>query len=178
MDEDSEDIHSQNLISYYQCRPKILEKYCLADLAAELRITVPKDTKYESQEFGQIDDDDDDDDDDKAEILDTSEAQEDSGNEKILLHLKNGVLIKQRKKFRIIRYINYNIQTDMEMHYHEHLMLFLPWRNEDNDLHGGYSTYTEHYNSKKQSIMQTCLKYEKHNDSLQEAIEQMKIMMM
>ena len=101
MDEDPEDIHSQNLISYYQLRPKILEKYCLADFAAELRINVPKDAKYESQEFGQINDDDDD---DKAEILDTSEVQEGNGNEKILLHLKNSVLIKQQKKACIIIY--------------------------------------------------------------------------
>ena len=60
----------------------------------------------------------------------------------------------------------------MELHYHECLMLFLPWRNEEKDLCEGYSTYTEHYNAEKNTIMPICLKYEKHNDSLQEAIEQ------
>ena len=60
----------------------------------------------------------------------------------------------------------------MEPHYRECLMLFLPWRNEEKDLYGGYSSYTEHYNAKKDDIMPVRLKYEKHNDSLQEAIEQ------
>ena len=50
MDEDSEDIHSQNLISYYQKLAKLLENYCLADFAAELRINVPKNNNFETQQ--------------------------------------------------------------------------------------------------------------------------------
>ena len=52
------------------------------------------------------------------------------------------------------------------------LNVILPWRNEEKDLYGGYSTYTEHYNAEKDTIMPICLKYEKHHDSLQEAVEQ------
>ena len=44
--------------------------------------------------------------------------------------------------------------------------------NEEKDLYGGYSTYIEHYNAEKDTIMLIHLKYEKHNDSLQEAIDQ------
>ena len=60
----------------------------------------------------------------------------------------------------------------MELHYCECLMLFLPWRNEEKDLYGGYSTYTEHYNARKEHHNAHMLKVWKHNDSLQEAIEQ------
>ena len=32
------------------------------------------------------------------------------------------------------------------------LMLFLPWRNEEQDLYGGYKTYEEHYMAKESLI--------------------------
>ena len=49
-------------------------------------------------------------------------------------------------------------------------MLFLPWRNEEDDLRGGFKTYEEHYMAKKSAPMRK--KYEKFNDSLELAIEE------
>ena len=51
-------------------------------------------------------------------------------------------------------------------------MLFLPWRDELTDLHGHHEKYKEHYNSKKEMIKSTHLKYEKYNEALEDAIEE------
>lgn len=155
LDENSEDIQSENIISYYQKRPKThLENCSLAEFAAQYRINMPKDRTYEAADEGQTD------------------VEDQTNDEDMVIPLKNGGSIKRRRIARILRYVNYNIRTNMELHYRERLMLFLPWRNEERDLYGGYSTYTEHYNAKKEQILPVRLKYEKHNDSLQEAIEQ------
>ena len=58
----------------------------------------------------------------------TSDDENHDTDEKTLIQFKNGVSIKKCRKACIIQYINYNIRTDMELHYHECLMLFLPWR--------------------------------------------------
>ena len=50
-------------------------------------------------------------------------------------------------------------------------MLFLPWRNEERDLHGDYKTYEEHYIAKESLISPVRKKYEKYNDSLELTIE-------
>ena len=90
---------------------------------------------------------------------------------KILLkQFKNGVSIKKHRKAHIIPYINYNIRTDMELHYK--CLMFFYHGEMKKKTYGGYSTYTEHYNAEKTTIMPICLKYEKRNDSLQKAIEQ------
>ena len=55
-----------------------------------------------------------------------------------VLELPNGIIIKKRRVPRILRYVNYNIKRDPENHYRERLMLFLPWRNEEDDLSVGF----------------------------------------
>ena len=50
MDEDSEDIESKNLITYYQQRPKSLERYCLAGYTVELNIVVPKNVTFDEND--------------------------------------------------------------------------------------------------------------------------------
>ena len=51
-------------------------------------------------------------------------------------------------------------------------MLFLPWRNEEDDLSGGFQTYEEHYMAKQSLMAPMRKKYEKFNDSLELAIEE------
>ena len=50
-------------------------------------------------------------------------------------------------------------------------MLFLPWRNEETDLYGGFKTYEEHYKVKNQLIAPIRKKYEKYNEELEVAVE-------
>ena len=78
---------------------------------------------------------------------------------------------RRRKKDRIIRYVNYNKNKDQENHYHERLMLFLPWRDEETDLKGNCESYKERYMMEKDDIKKIRVHYEKFNEDLEEAIE-------
>ena len=51
-------------------------------------------------------------------------------------------------------------------------MLFYHWREEDIDLIGKFDTYEEHYNALEDQILPVQLKYERNNDILQEAMEE------
>ena len=118
MDPESDDIQSHNILSEYEHRPRALEHYCLAAFVSDLRIEYPKNVTFENPFNDNFDDD----------PLDPAE-----GNvlDREVLELSNGIVIKK----------NHNIKRDPENHYRERLMLFLPWRNEENDLRGGFKTY-------------------------------------
>ena len=146
MDQESDDIQSHNVLSEYEHRPRALEHYCLAAFVSDLRIEYPRNVTFEDP----FDDNSDDDPLDPAEgnMLDSQ-----------VLELPNGMVIKKRRVPRILRYVSYNIQRDPENHYRERLMLFLPWRNED-DLRGIFQTYEEHYMAKQPLIAPMIKKYE------------------
>ena len=61
-------------------------------------------------------------------------------------------LSEEKKKKQIIHYVNYTKKKDPENHYHERLMLFLPWRNEETDLKGNCDSYKERYMMNKDDI--------------------------
>ena len=113
--------YSHNVLSEYEHRPRTLEHYCLAAFVSDLRIEYPKNVTFEDQFDDNFDDD----------PLDPAE-----GNtlDSQVLELPNGIVIKKRRVPRILRYVNYNIKRDPDNHYRERLMLFLPWRNEEDDL--------------------------------------------
>lgn len=52
---------------------------------------------------------------------------------------------KRRTKARIIRSVWFNKESEPEKHYRELLMLFTPWRDEETDLLGAFSSYQERY---------------------------------
>ena len=147
------------MLSEYEHRPRALTHYCLAAFVLDLKIEYPKNVTFKDP----FDDNFDDDPLDPAEgnILDSQ-----------VLELPNGIIIKKRRVPRILRYVNYNIERDPENHYRERLMLFLPWRNEEDDLSGGFQTYEGHYMAKQSLIAPMRKKYEKFNDSLELAIEE------
>ena len=78
---------------------------------------------------------------------------------------------RRRKKDRIICYVNYSKKKDPENHYHERLMLFFPWRNEDTYLKGNCDSYKEKYMMHKDDIEKIRIHYEKFNEDLEEALE-------
>ena len=67
--------------------------------------------------------------------------------------------------------MKYNKNKDQENHYHEKLMLFLPWRDEETDLKGNCESYKERYMMEKDDIEKIRVHYEKFNEDLEEAIE-------
>ena len=156
MDPESCDIQTHNIFTHYQQRPRLLEDYCLANFAADLRIVYPKDVTFPDP----FDDNFDDDFPDEHNIF----------ADKDMVTLKNGIKIQKRRLPRILRYVNYNVKRDKENYFRERLMLFLPWRNED--LYGGCKTYEAHYKIKHHLIEHTRRKYENYSDILDETIEQ------
>ena len=59
--------------------------------------------------------------------------------------LKNGLeTMRKRKRNAIIGWHNYNIENESEKHYWSRLMLFVPWRDED-QLKANYITYEDKY---------------------------------
>ena len=51
-------------------------------------------------------------------------------------------------------------------------MLFYHWGKEDIYLIGKFDTYEEHYKAVEDQILPVLLKYERNNDILQEAVEE------
>ena len=64
------------------------------------------------------------------------------GNYKIIL----------RTKPKVLRYVNYNKKVDCENYYREQLLLYIPWRDEENYLLNGFKTYQDHFKSKHDKI--------------------------
>ena len=114
------------MLSEYECRPRALEHYCLAAFVSDLIIEYPKNVTFEDPFYDNFD----------YDPLDPAE-----GNilDSQVLELPNEIVIKKRRVPRILRYVNYNIKRDPENHYRERLMLFLPWRNEEDHPSGGFS---------------------------------------
>ena len=60
--------------------------------------------------------------------------------------------IKKRSQCRIIISVWFNREAQPEKHFRELLMLFTPWRNEVTDLLRDYSSYEEHYTTRRDEI--------------------------
>ncbi|PJE78258.1 ATP-dependent RecD-like DNA helicase [invertebrate metagenome] len=165
----STDIESDNIIKRYARRPKKLENYCLADYVSELDVKYKK--PKQSLENDHNDDDDTghhSDEDDHSE----SESDTEFNNENTIMKLRGGITIRKRKNPRIIRYVRYSKTTNAENHYREKLLLFVPWRNEEQDLLSGHESYEEHFNSRQQQILPIIDKYEHHVEELDMARHQ------
>ncbi|XP_069110076.1 ATP-dependent DNA helicase PIF1-like [Argopecten irradians] len=82
------------------------------------------------------------------------------------MKLRGGITIRKRKNPRVIRYVRYSKTTNAENYYREKLFLFMPWRNEEQDLLNGHESYEEHFNSRQQQVLPIIDKYEHHIDEL------------
>ena len=153
----STEIMSDNIIKRYARRPKALENWCLADYVSQLDIIYPHESKNEVHE--EVNDD---------TVINTEIDQEFDDNQMVLT-LRNGIKIRRRKKFKVIRYVRFNMKSDEENHYREKLLLFLPWRNEESDLLRNFATYKNHYSSIQHMIDSKCKEYEHHSDELEVA---------
>ncbi len=155
----STDIVADNEIKRYSRRLKCLENWCLADYISQLEVVYPKDDETHPDDQDVNDDDND---------IDSDELFSD---DKTLVVLKNGIKIRQRKNFKVIRYVRFNCKSDEENHYREKILLFLPWRNEATDLLSSYTTYKQHYEARKRKIDYKSKVYEHHVEELEMARE-------
>nr|XP_022311170.1 splicing regulatory glutamine/lysine-rich protein 1-like [Crassostrea virginica] len=163
----STNIRADSLIQRYERRPKQLEHWCLADFVSELEVTFPKEMQREFYE---------EENDDNPQVLvdnllsdcDNSDQDTFSDNDTVV-HLKNGIKIRRRKNKRVIRYVGYSQKTNSEEYYRERLLLYLPWRNENSDLLGGFQTYEQHYRQKANMIQMKQKQYEHFVDEIEQA---------
>ncbi len=71
--------------------------------------------------------------------------------------LKN--TIKKISQARIIGSVWFNKEAHTEKHYRELIMLFIPWRNEQTDLTGSFSSFQEHYIARYNEISEQMKQY-------------------
>lgn len=106
-------------------RPIPLENCCLADVVAKYSRKIDNHSKTKTFK-NNLDESEDDDSNDPA--IPTE-----------LYHLQNGYKLVKRKTSVCIRYVKYHHANDKENHFREILMLFHPWRSEE-ELIGDHST--------------------------------------
>ena len=176
---DSTDISCDNIIQRYSKRPKALQNWCFADYCSQLDVKYPKNMDNEEVDEIEIEVNDDEIEHNSSDEMeeeglhdgetDSKSEDDDFSDENTLLTLKNGIVIKRRRKDRIIRYVHYNKKSDPENHYREKLLLFMPWRNENVDVLGGYSCYKDRYESCRHVVDNKAKQYEHHIEELEQA---------
>ena len=157
MEPESNEIQTHSLLTECECHPRKFEIYSLADFASLLQIIYPKCITLQDPFDDNVDDD----------VCDSH-----GNTEKLMIELFNGIVIKQQQNLCIIHYRNYSKKTDLQGYYREKLVLFYHWRKEDTDLIGKFDTYEEDYKVLEDQILPVQLKYERNNDILQEAMEE------
>ena len=162
MDPESTQIKCNGIVEYYMKHPKIFENYSLAEFASKIRIIHPLKGIWRAENHGSSEDD---------ERYDSQSRQKEYKSESIVHISRNGTVYKQRVKDRNIRYVGYSKSKDIDNYYRERLMLFFPWRYEQNDLKFDGHTYEEFYKLNSSTIQQVQKKYEHYNDILLDAIE-------
>ena len=118
MDDDDEDITIPGFIEQYENRPKDLDEVCLADFAALYK------KEGEKEHADSEDDTDNENDDDDDESNNQRKKKRKSYPKKYVL----------RTRERIIRYVGFKKEMNEAEYFREMVMLFLPWRNEEDDI--------------------------------------------
>ena len=147
MPDESEEIHSGGLLNRYIERPASLQNVTLADWAAwydschkhSNRNTKKLDVDQLPLETAEDENNDDD-------LCDDSEKTKSK-------------VKKKRSKAGIIRSPWFSKESNPEKHYRELIMLFTPWRNEETDLKGKYSSYNDHYDALSYQIGEQMKQY-------------------
>ena len=75
----------------------------------------------------------------------------------------------KRRQEAIIRFHKYNIERESEKYYRGKLMLYVPWRKEDDDILGESETYSEQYRLKLNEVNIMEQRYSHNAQTLEEA---------
>ena len=148
MEDESEDIFQTSLIDRYAARPDTLSDLCLAEFAANY-------TTVSGQELP---------DGDTSDALPPPEDEDNRKCQRIELNNGLGHMYKRRRE-AIIRFHRFNCEKEASKVYRSKLMLYLPWRNENADLLGGYPDFRSYYEDKCDDILANEQKFS-HNATL------------
>ena len=136
LEDDDEDLYLTSLVDRYAARPDCLENTCLAEFAANYSANIRSEYDNKGNEH-------------------TPNSFEDKYNDKRqnLIHLKNGLgTMHKRRQEVIIRFHKYNVEKESEKYYRGKLMLYVPWRKEDDDILGDSEAYIEQYRLKLNEV--------------------------
>jgi hypothetical protein len=116
LDPASTDVYAAGRTDHYNQRPRDLENLCLADFAAYYT--------YSSRQ-GKVNEQKENDDED---------AEPAEENVRRMPLLDSSGYVSNRAKAKIIRHRRCNELQDSANYYREHLMLYIPWREEENEI--------------------------------------------
>ena len=139
MEDDSENVFCTSPVDRYSSRPDVLEHMCMAEFAAT----------YTTHETVQTDEDDH----MPQDLLYIEEEANQS--DRILrypksIELKNHLgLMTRRNQYCVIRF---HKEKEGEEMYRNLLMLYLPWRDEDQDLMAGFQSYEDHFEHVEETV--------------------------
>ena len=154
MDDDDENVFATSTIDRYAARPPILGNMCLAKFAVNYDVTQAHHEFIEMQE---------------TDTHELSETEEYDSCTKI--RLKDGLGYMQKRKQKAILHVTrYKVQTEPEKYYHAKLILFYPWKNED-DLITGFNSYVESYIHKQDIIHQNAQLFNEDCERFDSALE-------
>ena len=89
--------------------------------------------------------------------------------------LKGGYRLVKRRKKAAHRYVHYHPEKDREHHFREILMLFRPWRVENNIIRGS-SSYEEEFQKAEEEVCEKMKEYNHYSDALEKAMKDLKEM--
>ena len=126
--DDSTDVETMSMIQRYAERPRELEELCLADFCSWFRVVYKSRLACHENEDGE----------------ETQASEEKSLKEGKEYRCGNGTLLRKRKQSAVIRYVRYQHKVDPENYFREILLLFAPWRQENNII-GDCETYQDRF---------------------------------
>lgn len=153
MNDNDHNVECDNVLNKYSRRPKPLETLCLADLVSWYDFSYV-DTNFPNNEHNS----------DEEQPL----QDENTGNSK---YFRTGNLVyKKRNKQKVIRFVNFKKGQDLHNHYRELLLLFYPWRKQD-DILGSTSCFEQRYRQLKSIIEMKRLEYTKEDNVILENVQ-------
>lgn len=75
----------------------------------------------------------------------------------------------KRRREAVIRFHKFNITKEPEKAYHSKLMLYLPWRNEETDILGGYMSFKARYDDLSDDILANEQRYSQNASAIDDA---------
>ena len=150
MPDESEEIHSGGLIKRYIERPVSLRNITLADWAAWYdSCRKPYDRTNKKLDKDQL----------PVETTNDEINEDDLCDDRVSCTVMTKSRVKKQLKARIIRSPWFNKESHPEKHYRELILLFTPWRNEEKDLIGNYSSFKERYSELSDRISEQMREY-------------------
>ena len=152
LENDEEDVYLINLIDRYAARPDQLENMCLAEFAANYDVKYSKTSDEENDHT-------------------PKPLQQEKAQQRISINLKDGLgKMQKRSREAIIRFPKHNIEKDSEKYYRAKLMLYYPWRQENNII-GGSASYCDQYRNCLEDITENAQHYTQNGLSFEEAMQ-------